>query len=84
MALLYERAGRLTAENGGFRPGQKHKSAVALLQAVGAEELKIELSRLGLKCGGTPAMRADRLWLTKDTPLRNMDPKLFAKGKGRK
>ena len=24
MALLYERAGRLTAENGGFRPGQSY------------------------------------------------------------
>ena len=32
MALLYGRAGRLTAKTGGFRPGQK-KNVIAWLQA---------------------------------------------------
>ena len=28
MGLLYGHTGRLTAQNGGFRPGQKHKKAI--------------------------------------------------------
>ena len=35
VALLYGRAGRLTAENGGFRPGQYHAcGAVVVLDAM--------------------------------------------------
>lgn len=37
------------------------------------------LQRLGLKAGGTPAQRAQRLWLLKDTPLDKLDRKHFAK-----
>eukprot|EP00320_Phaeocystis_rex_P021345 CAMPEP_0119063636 /NCGR_PEP_ID=MMETSP1178-20130426/6925_1 /TAXON_ID=33656 /ORGANISM="unid sp, Strain CCMP2000" /LENGTH=136 /DNA_ID=CAMNT_0007045009 /DNA_START=61 /DNA_END=468 /DNA_ORIENTATION=+ len=35
------------------------------LLSVGADALKAELARLGLKCGGTPLQRAERLWQTK-------------------
>ena len=40
MALLYERAGRLTAKNGGFRPGQNREHALGLPRPhEGREEL---------------------------------------------
>eukprot|EP01050_Picozoa_sp_SAG11_P031077 SAG11_NODE_9483_length_907_cov_1.529703_1_plen_163_part_00 len=48
---------------------QAFASAAAMLNSCGAEQIKAELQRLGLKCGGTPTMRAERLWLTKHTPL---------------
>ncbi|KAL4419146.1 hypothetical protein ABPG77_002659 [Micractinium sp. CCAP 211/92] len=47
--------------------------------AVGGDRLKAELQRLGLKAGGTPAQRAQRLWLLKDTHLDKLDRKHFAK-----
>ena len=56
-------------------------SADELLEAKGADSIKTELSRLGLKCGGKPLDRAKRLMLTKDTPLDQLPPKLFAKKK---
>jgi hypothetical protein len=34
MALFYGRAGRLTAKNGGFRPGQSHLQAAAGVDTV--------------------------------------------------
>ena len=35
--------------------------------------------KLGLKCGGTPADRASRLWSTKGKTLRSqLDPKVVA------
>ncbi len=37
------------------------------------------LQRLGLKAGGTPAQRAQRLWLLKDTHMDKLDRKHFAK-----
>ena len=37
------------------------------------------MQRLGLKAGGTPAQRAERLWLLRDTPLEKLDRKHFAK-----
>ena len=43
----------------------KYTSAGELLAQAGADSVKVELSRLGLKCGGTPQMRAERLWSTK-------------------
>lgn len=46
----------------------------------GTERLKEALQTLGLKCGGTAQERAARLWLTKTTPLHQLDRKLFAKG----
>ena len=50
------------------------------LEAVGADKLKDALAALGLKSGGTPAQRAARLFLTKCTPLDQLDRKHFAKG----
>lgn len=47
---------------------------------VGADALKDALTKLGLKCGGTLRQRAERLLLTKTTPLEKLDRKLFAKG----
>jgi splicing factor 3A subunit 3 len=51
-----------------------------LLANVGADAIKAELTRLGLKCGGAPLERAKRLFMTKDTPLDQLPAKLFAKG----
>lgn len=56
-----------------------YSSAEELAKAVGGDQLKAELSRLGLKCGGTPNDRAKRLFMTKDTPLDKLPKKLFAK-----
>lgn len=50
------------------------------LQRAGADALKDALAKLGLKCGGTLRQRAERLILTKTTPLEKLDRKLFAKG----
>ena len=51
-----------------------------MASCAGADALKDALAKLGLKCGGTMRQRADRLMLTKDTPLEKLDRKLFAKG----
>jgi splicing factor 3A subunit 3 len=56
-----------------------YNSAEELYKAINADVLKAELSRLGLKCGGTPLDRAKRLFLTKDTPLEKLPKKAFAK-----
>ena len=61
-----------------------YASAEALLEAEGAERIKAELARLGLKCGGAPAQRAERLFLLKDTPLGQLAPEHFAGAKGKK
>jgi len=50
------------------------------LEGLGGERLKEALAALGLKCGGTPRQRAERLWLTRSTPLHALDKKLFAAG----
>jgi len=52
------------------------------LETAGAERLKEALQGLGLKCGGTLKQRAERLWLTRTTPLDQLDKKLFAFGLG--
>ena len=44
------------------------------------DKLKEALAALGLKTGGTLQQRAERLWLTKATPLEKLDRKHFAKG----
>ncbi len=49
------------------------------MQGVGPEVLKQELMQHGLKCGGTLAERAARLFLLRDTPLDRLDRKHFAK-----
>ncbi|XP_050223582.1 splicing factor SF3a60 homolog [Mercurialis annua] len=55
-------------------------STVEELIDVGPEKLKEALSALGLKTGGTLQQRAERLFLTKDTPLEKLDKKHFVKG----
>lgn len=55
------------------------ESADALQAAVSAAHLKAELQRVGLKCGGTPAQRAQRLFLLKSTPIEALDAKHLAK-----
>jgi ParB-like chromosome segregation protein Spo0J len=53
---------------------------VAALEAHGLEQLKAELARLGLKCGGTLAERAARLWaLRRRTRLHAEDAALLAR-----
>tara|TARA_B100000780_G_C20822333_1_gene326754 strand:- start:159 stop:548 length:390 start_codon:yes stop_codon:yes gene_type:complete len=47
-------------------------SAEELLSSVGADALKAELARLGLKCGGAPPQRAERLWQTKGVALSDL------------
>ncbi|KAK9292592.1 hypothetical protein L1049_020566 [Liquidambar formosana] len=58
-------------------------STVEELMEVGAEKLKEALAALGLKTGGTLQQRAERLFLTKNTPLEQLDRKHFAKGQRR-
>ncbi len=48
------------------------------LEALGAEHLKAELARVGLKCGGTLPERAERLFMLKNTPLDKLPKKLLA------
>jgi splicing factor 3A subunit 3 len=57
----------------------RYTSAQELEKHVDGDTLKTELSRLGLKCGGTVSDRAKRLFLTKDTPWDELPKKLFAK-----
>ncbi|XP_057316380.1 splicing regulator SDE2-like [Hydractinia symbiolongicarpus] len=54
-------------------------NSAAQLEAVGLDRLKSALMFLGMKCGGTLQDRAKRLFLTKDTPLDQLDSSLFAK-----
>ena len=56
-----------------------YESAQDLAVKVDGDTLKAELSRLGLKCGGTVQDRATRLYLLKDTKLVDLPPKLFVK-----
>lgn len=55
-------------------------STVEELIEVGPEKLKEALGALGLKTGGTVQQRAERLYLTKHTPLEQLDKKHYAKG----
>ncbi|GFP81095.1 splicing factor 3a subunit 3 [Phtheirospermum japonicum] len=55
-------------------------STAEQLAEVGPEKLKEALAALGLKTGGTVQQRAERLFLTKDTPLEKLDRKHFVKG----
>ncbi|XP_022140873.1 splicing factor SF3a60 homolog [Momordica charantia] len=54
-------------------------STVEELVELGPERLKEGLAALGLKTGGTVQQRAERLFLTKHTPLQLLDKKHFAK-----
>eukprot|EP01044_Picomonas_judraskeda_P017412 COSAG03_NODE_3272_length_2113_cov_2740.054618_1_plen_192_part_00 len=51
------------------------------LAAAGGDALKAELDRLGLKCGGTVQMRAERLFLTRNKPRSEWPKAMFAKRK---
>ncbi|CAI0412856.1 unnamed protein product [Linum tenue] len=55
-------------------------TTVEELMQVGLEKLKEALASLGLKTGGTLQQRAERLFLTKHTPLEKLEKKHFAKG----
>jgi len=59
-----------------------YSSPQKLCGAVDADTLKAELSRIGLKCGGAPLDRAQRLFLLKDTTLSDLPKKCWAKGRG--
>lgn len=55
---------------------EKYRSLEEVRQ-VDPEHLKHELSRLGLKCGGTPEQRAERLWIVIQNPVSLSNPKLL-------
>lgn len=57
----------------------KFGSAEDLEKRVSPDVLKRSLERLGLKCGGRPKDRADRLFLLKTMPLDKLPPSAFAK-----
>jgi len=62
---------------------KKYNDVNELMKDVSADNLKAELARLGMKCGGAPLDRAKRLWFTRDTPLDKLPAKLFVKnGRG--
>ena len=56
-----------------------HINSVEELEKLGADHLKHELVRLGLKCGGSPKERAERLWTIKKDPSNLFNPKFLAK-----
>jgi hypothetical protein len=60
---------------------EQYASASDMLAARGADAIKHQLAQMGLKCGGTPEARADRLWSTKGKSLSELDPRMFAKKK---
>jgi Splicing factor 3a, subunit 3 len=64
----------------------QYQSVEELVDTVSADKIKVELARLGMKCGGTPLERAKRLWCTKDKSIDELPAKLFVnkKGKGNK
>mmetsp|Transcript_11578 Transcript_11578/g.15763 ORF Transcript_11578/g.15763 Transcript_11578/m.15763 type:complete len:501 (+) Transcript_11578:114-1616(+) len=57
-----------------------YSTAEEVLEGVDMETLKLVLGSLGMKTGGTPLQRAERLWSTKGKALETLDPKLFMKG----
>jgi SF3a60/Prp9 C-terminal/Replication stress response SDE2 C-terminal len=54
-----------------------YETAQDLASRVDGDVLKVELARLGLKCGGTVADRAARLFLIKHQSLDELPAKLF-------
>merc|ERR1711865_1353532 len=57
--------------------------SAADVEALGADTIKAELATLGLKCGGAPQDRAERLWATKGVDLSTLDPSFFPKAKAK-
>lgn len=60
---------------------EQYASASDMLAACGPDTIKHALAQMGLKCGGTPEARAERLWSTKGKALSELDPRMFAKKK---
>ncbi|XP_002165931.3 UBL fusion protein SDE2 isoform X1 [Hydra vulgaris] len=56
-------------------------SSAEELEELGLDRLKFALQALGMKCGGTLQDRAKRLFITKQTPIDQIDPSLFVKKK---
>ncbi|EDQ91987.1 uncharacterized protein MONBRDRAFT_17466 [Monosiga brevicollis MX1] len=56
-------------------------ASVEALEAVDPERVKAGLMALGLKAGGTPRQRAERLFATKGKRLEDLDKSFFAKKK---
>ncbi len=54
---------------------------VAALEGLGGDKLKVELMKLGMKCGGTVKDRAKRLFQVKSAPLHELPKKLFVGNK---
>ena len=61
---------------------KQYSTVEELFEKVSPDQLKIELAKLGMKCGGKPMDRAKRLWCARDTPVDQLPAKLFTKGKG--
>ena len=60
-------------------------SADTMLADLGADKIKMILSEMGLKCGGTPISRAERLFSIRNLNKNEIPASLFAtSGKGRK
>ncbi|KAF7688282.1 replication stress response regulator SDE2 isoform X1 [Silurus meridionalis] len=60
-------------------------SGVEELEALGLERLKVQLTKRGMKCGGTLQERAARLYSVKGLSADQIDPALLAKpSKGKK
>ena len=55
MAILYGRAGRLTAQNGGFRPGQWSGLAVKAPKRSGSEHITVTVVLYNTVAGGVPS-----------------------------
>jgi len=55
------------------------KSFNQLEKETDPQTVKATLQHLGLKCGGTPCMRATRLWEVKNNPALLFNPKYIAK-----
>jgi splicing factor 3A subunit 3 len=72
-------------ENGNKATGiqlKEFENVDEMMETVSPEQLKVELARIGMKCGGTPLDRAKRLWCARDKPLEELPAKLFTKKKG--
>ena len=55
-------------------------TAEEMCSALGEDGVKATLAALGMKSGGTPAQRAERLWAAKGRRLAQLDVKLFVRG----
>lgn len=67
-----------------LKTGASDLSAFATIEdmraALDTDAIKGALESMGLKAGGTPEQRAERLWSVKGKKLSDIDRKLFAKG----